>query len=140
MADELKMETFGLPASMEDDITEVADAVEAASSRDKITWVTLGDRRIAAIVPVDVAEAHEAMVERVLRTPVGKPKVRYPDVTVCLSIGHSGNTGAIMATVADAMRARAVSKAEIREFRQAVFDCGSYDAVLQLVMKTVNVE
>jgi hypothetical protein len=119
---------------------KIWNAFEAAASQDRITWLTEDGKRVAAIVPVDVAEAHEAMIADVLRTPVGKPEVRYPDVTVHLSTGVSGNTGAVMAAVARAMRSRGISHGDIAEFRQAVFDCGSYDAVLQLVMTLVNVE
>lgn len=123
------------------DAREFADAVEGAASQDRDTWVADAEgRRIAAIVPVDVAEAHEKLVERVLSTPVGKPKVRFPDVTVCLSVGHSGNTGVIMATVAKAMKKAGCEERDIRNFREGVFGCESYDAVLQFVMKTVNVE
>lgn len=52
---------------------ELLDAVEAASSSDTLTWLTDRGRRVAAIVPVDVAEAHEAWLERVLHTPLGGP-------------------------------------------------------------------
>jgi hypothetical protein len=119
---------------------EVCNAVEAASSQDKITWVTDHGQRVAAIVPVDVAEAHEQMIEKVLSTPVGKPKVRFPNVTVCLSVNHSGSTGAIMATVAKAMKEAGCEERDIRTFREGVFGRASYDEVLQFVMRTVNVE
>jgi hypothetical protein len=118
----------------------LAGAIDSARDQDKVTWLTENGRRIAAIVPVDAAEAHEAMAERAMSTPVGRPRVRYPDVTVCLSTGCDGNTGAIMAAVTSAMTARGVPAREIREFRQAVFGCSSYQNVLKLVMKTVNVE
>jgi hypothetical protein len=45
---------------------DTESAVDAASSQDKITWLTEGGKRIAAIVPVDVAEAHEADIRLVL--------------------------------------------------------------------------
>jgi hypothetical protein len=35
------------------------DAIDAASDQDRITWLTRDGRRIAAIVPVDVAQAAE---------------------------------------------------------------------------------
>jgi len=76
---------------------------------------------------------------------------KFPDVVVQLS-GRDGNTGAIMARVSDALKEyrRALSPEDdaderkriddgITEFRNAVFDCGSYDEVLQLVMRTVEV-
>jgi hypothetical protein len=125
---------------VERDYAKLTDAIDAASSQDEITWLTENGKRVAAVVPVDVAEAHDAMIERVLSTPTGPPEVRYPDVTVHLSTGVNGNTGSLMAAVTDAMRSRGVCKRDIKEFRQAVFDCGSYDAVLQLIMTLVNVE
>jgi len=133
---ELRLDEYGNA-----DPGEFIDATEAAASQDRWTWIVDADgKRVAAIVPVDVAEAHDAMVERVLATPVGKPKVRFPDVTVCLSVNHNGNTGTIMATVGEAMEAAGCDPLDIRNFREAVFACASYDAVLQLVIKTVNVE
>jgi hypothetical protein len=48
----------------------VSDAIDNASDQDKITWLTNGAKRIAAIVPVDVAEYHEQMIAVVLRTPL----------------------------------------------------------------------
>jgi hypothetical protein len=63
---------------------------------------------------------------------------RYPDITVPMS-GEDGHTGAIMGRVTAALRRGGVPASEIDEFRAAVFDCESYDAVLQLVMKWVEV-
>lgn len=62
---------------------------------------------------------------------------RFPDVKVKLS-GQDGNTGAIMGRVTTAL-ARAGHGEFADEFRAAVFDCESYDAVLQLVMRWVDV-
>ena len=42
----------------------VADAVDAAAAQDQITWLTEDGKRIAAIVPVDVAQAHEDAARR----------------------------------------------------------------------------
>lgn len=36
----------------------VNDAIDLASDQDQATWLTEGGKRIAAIVPVDVLEAH----------------------------------------------------------------------------------
>lgn len=52
---------------------EMLDAVEAASSQDRVTWLTDRGRRIAAVVPVDVAEQHESTIAAVLATPVSGP-------------------------------------------------------------------
>jgi hypothetical protein len=49
------------------DPSEFIDAVEGAASQDQSTWITDADgRRIASIVPVDVREYHDQMIERVL--------------------------------------------------------------------------
>lgn len=69
MAEELEI---GLQEP-ENGYDEVLDAVEAASSQDKITWLTDRGRRVAAIVPVDVAEHHENTIAAVLATPVSGP-------------------------------------------------------------------
>lgn len=45
----------------------LSDAIDAASDQDQITWLTDRGRRIAAIVPVDVAGQ---AVRDVLATPV----------------------------------------------------------------------
>lgn len=118
---------------------DLRDAAESASSQDRITWLTDKGQRIAAIVPVDVAEAHEAMIERVLSTPV-TPKVRFPGARVCLSVNHNGNVGTIMGSVTDAMKAAGCEALDIRRFREAAFACANYDEFLKLVMKTVSVE
>lgn len=62
---------------------------------------------------------------------------KYPDVYVQLS-GEDGNTGAICGRVTSAMRRAGISTVEQNDFRCAVLDCGSYDEVLQLVMRTVE--
>lgn len=51
----------------------LVDAIDNASDQDRITWLTTAaGKRIAAIVPVDVAESHEQMIATVMRTPVGR--------------------------------------------------------------------
>jgi hypothetical protein len=121
------------------DYARLMNAVDAASSQDQITWLTENGKRVAAVVPVDVAEAHEAAIAEVLHTKIGS-RVQFPDVTVNLSVNHSGNVGAIMATVTRAMRRAGLGERDCRNFREAVMGCESYDDVLQFVMKTVNVE
>jgi hypothetical protein len=51
-----------LNVNCEADPSEFADAVDRASDQDGITWLVDGPsgRRIGAIVPVDVAEDHQA--------------------------------------------------------------------------------
>lgn len=133
-------EAYELDINSEDFHQDAEVAIEAAASQDQTIWLTDGGKRIAAIVPADVAEAHEAMIERVMHMPVGKPRVRFPQVTVCLSVNHSGNTGAIMASVTDAMKKAGVEERDIRNFREAVLGCASYEDVLKFVLHTVNVE
>jgi hypothetical protein len=120
------------------DLTGLLEAVEAASSQDQTAWLTDKGQRIAAIVPVDVAEYHDEMTRRVLTTPAG-PRVKFPEVTVQLS-GGDGSTGVIMAKVADAMGAAGVDRRDIRSFREGILACESYEAVLALAQRTVNVE
>ena len=49
---------------------ELMDAIDLASDQDQMTWLVSDGKRIAAIVPVDVAEAHERDIADVLATPV----------------------------------------------------------------------
>lgn len=65
------------------------------------------------------------------------PSPTYPDVVVPLS-GHDGNAFAIAGRVSDALR-RADHRDAAAVFVQEVFAQPSYDAVLQLVMRTVTV-
>lgn len=59
---------------------ELVDAVDAASDQDKITWLVDQDgRKIAAVVPVDVAEAHERQIAGVLQTGLSTAS-RCPEV------------------------------------------------------------
>jgi hypothetical protein len=117
---------------------EVCNAAEDASSRDRTIWLTDHGQRIAAIVPVDVAEAHEAMIAKVLATKVG-PRVQFPDVTVQLS-GQDGSTGAIMGSVTEAMAKAGYEERDLRNVREAIMSCGGYQDVLAFVAHTVNVK
>jgi hypothetical protein len=121
--------------------SRVSDAIEAAASQDGITWLTEGGRRVAAIVPVDVAEHHGQVIAEVLATPVGKRhrEVKFPDVRVKLT-GTDSSTGAILHLVATAMRAGGVAERDVDDFTAAVLGCDSYDAVLRLVAATVTTE
>lgn len=65
-------------------------------------------------------------------------EIKYPDIRVRLS-GTDGNVYAILGLVENAMRQADVAEAEREAFRNAAFDCDSYDAVLQLIVQTVNV-
>jgi hypothetical protein len=37
-------------------LDRLRDAIDLASDQDRMTWLTSGGKRVAAIVPVDVAE------------------------------------------------------------------------------------
>lgn len=65
--------------------------------------------------------------------------ITYPDITVRL-IGKDGNAFAIIGKVSTAMRNARVPEPEIAAFNNAAFDSKSYDDLLQLVMRTVEVE
>jgi hypothetical protein len=55
------------------DPDKFTDALDAASDQDRITWITDPDgRRIAALVPAEVAQYHEDMLSRVLSEPRGR--------------------------------------------------------------------
>lgn len=62
---------------------------------------------------------------------------KYPDVEVQLS-GEDGNAFFIIGRVGAALR-RQHGRGAAEEFANEAFDQPSYDAVLQLVMRTVNV-
>jgi hypothetical protein len=117
---------------------DLRDAVEAASSQDRISWLTEHGQRIAAIVPVDVAEYYEEMIRKVLSTKVG-PRVQFPQVTVTLT-GSDGGTGTIIARTSEAMRAAGLDDRTVRNFCEAVMGCADYNEVLGFVAHTVNVK
>lgn len=64
--------------------------------------------------------------------------VKYPDVTVKL-VGSDGNAFAIMGNVSRAIKAKHGLEAS-KQFSNEAMMSASYDALLQLVMETVNVE
>lgn len=64
--------------------------------------------------------------------------IKYPSITVRLT-GTDGNAFAIIGAVARELR-REAGREVADEFQSAAFSCGSYDALLQLCMRTVNVE
>jgi hypothetical protein len=68
--------------------------------------------------------------------PEGWQPVRFPDVTVQLS-NEDGNVFAIIGRVSGALR-RAGHPAEADAFAREAMAQPSYDAVLQLVMRTVE--
>lgn len=65
-------------------------------------------------------------------------EVKYPQVKVKLT-GEDGNVFSIIGRVSKAIR-KEVGAKEAGEFQTAAMECGSYDEVLQLCMKTVDVE
>lgn len=64
--------------------------------------------------------------------------VKYPDVTVKL-VGSDGNAFAIMGNVSRAIKVKHGLEAS-KQFSNEAMMSASYDALLQLVMETVNVE
>ncbi len=64
---------------------------------------------------------------------------RYPDITVQLS-GEDGNALYILGRVGRALRRAGISNDEIEAFYKEAQEQPSYDALLQFVMKTVDVE
>jgi hypothetical protein len=50
----------------EDGWDELQDAIDLASDQDTVTWLTRDGRRVAAIVPADVAGDHERRIAEVL--------------------------------------------------------------------------
>lgn len=132
---------LAVPDDESPDLGPLVDAIDNASDRDTATWLTDKGKRIAAIVPVDVAEHDERMIADVLATEFGPGEpVRYPDVRVKRAGLREGNTAVLLEVVSGAMRGRAVSLRDLREFRQAVFDAGSYARALRLAEQTVSFE
>ena len=64
-------------------------------------------------------------------------RVSHSDVAVVLT-GTDGNVYALIGRVAAALRA-GVDGASAHQFVAAAFACTSYDEVLRLIMRTVNV-
>ena len=62
---------------------------------------------------------------------------KFPDVVVKLT-GVDGNAFNLIGIVTGALR-RAGYRDAIREFSDAAFECDNYDALLQHIMKTVEV-
>lgn len=62
---------------------------------------------------------------------------KYPQVK-CKLTGKNGNVYVIIGAVSTAMKAAGLHK-EAEEFNEAAINSGSYDAVLRLCMKTVDV-
>jgi hypothetical protein len=63
--------------------------------------------------------------------------VQYPDVHVKLT-GRDGNAMLLIGRVGAALR-REVSPEAADAFARSAFDCGSYDELLQLIQRTVQV-
>jgi hypothetical protein len=58
-------------ASQPNLIDNLVDAIDAASDQDHKTYLTVDGKRIAAIVPVDVAEEDELTTDAVVRAVSG---------------------------------------------------------------------
>jgi hypothetical protein len=95
------------------------------------------ERTEAPAEPVPVADAPEPQMAT---SPMGvrrSPKVSHPNVSVVLT-GTDGNVYALIGRVAAALR-ETVDGASANQFVAAAFGCTSYDDVLRLIMRTVNV-
>lgn len=56
----------------------ILDAIDLASDQDGTTYLTLKGQRVAAIVPVEVADSEHRRIEEVLHTPIAAgPAARY---------------------------------------------------------------
>lgn len=65
------------PLYEEDLAAALEDALVDASDQDQITYIMRSGRRVAAVVPVDVAEEHDRKIAEVLRTPVAAGPARF---------------------------------------------------------------
>ena len=65
-------------------------------------------------------------------------RVKYPDVTVQLT-GKNGNVYNLLGIVAGGMRKSGLSIKDKEDFIEEATSSGSYDEVIQLIMRTVNV-
>jgi hypothetical protein len=71
------MEDVDITEFADQDTSQVINAIDAAASQNEITWLTEDGRRVAAVVPVDVAEAHEQWLANVLASsPTPEPGSR----------------------------------------------------------------
>ena len=64
--------------------------------------------------------------------------VRYPEIEVQLS-GADGNVFSIIGSVSAALRRARVPREEIDAFQEEAMNCDSYDGVIQLCMRTVEI-
>ena len=67
-----------------------------------------------------------------------KKSPKYPDVTVKLS-GEDGNAFSIISRVSRGMKRAGISERKIAKFREKAL-AESYDNLLQIAMRTVNIE
>ncbi len=63
---------------------------------------------------------------------------KYPSVFVDL-VGRDGNVFNLLAVTSMALRRADVDPAEIAEFQRQCWEADSYDGVLQVIMRTVEV-
>ena len=64
---------------------------------------------------------------------------KYPDVTVQL-VGEDGNAYNLIGLTTRALRRARVPAEEIKIFTKECFNSPNYDALLQTIMKWVNIE
>lgn len=66
-------------------------------------------------------------------------EVKYPQITAYLT-GEDGNAFNLINIAKRAMRKGGVPEMDCSTFTHECFGCGSYDELLQTIMKWVNVE
>jgi hypothetical protein len=87
--------------------------------------------------PHDPTTADAAPPEHVDADPTSRSEIRHPQVTVQL-VGRDGNAFAIIGRIAAALRQHVGPDAETR-FTAEAFACTSYEQLLALAMRTVDV-
>lgn len=85
-----------LPTNLQDRVDALDDALDDASDQSQTTYVldALG-KRIAAIVPVDVAEKHEQDIAAVLKTQVSLPSSISVPVALVKMLQHALQAGGL---------------------------------------------
>lgn len=65
-------------------------------------------------------------------------EIRYPQVKVAL-VGQDGNAFMVIGLTTRALKKAGVPAEDVSEFQERCFNQPSYDALLQLIMQTVEV-
>jgi hypothetical protein len=87
--------------------------------------------------PHEITAADQAMPETDEADSTSRSEIRYPEVTVQL-VGRNGNAFAIIGRIAAALREHVGPDAE-KQFTAEAFACTSYEELLGLAMRTVDI-